>query len=267
LRNPGSLANEAKHAAGWVELFAAVQLASGCLGVVRINGCVTLGTVLEAVTVVAWCISAVSFLTVQTSKCFMVVFAVFMLLLVLATSPSTCYASASQLRGAAQYSVLGALTALSPASLLSRWNHLDKFGFMRVLIMAIIVPFYAAVAMLSLVAKVAQVDFIALRSCAEWNILDWLNVLAFANNVAGIVDHDAIARRGVFEQLRAEDLHVAGASAAEMQAAWSEVLSIHLQRMYGPGRAVFHCATLSPKDYARLLYREGKQPSNGHASA
>jgi len=269
LRDPGSLANEAKHAAGWVELFAVVQLASGFAGAYRINDCIILGTILEAITIVVWCVSAVSFLTVQSSECFMMVFAVFILLLVFATSASTCYASASQLRGAAQYSVLGALAALSPASLSSRWNHLENFGCMRVLIMAIIVPFYAAVAMLSLVVKVAQLDFIALQSFAEWNILDWLNVLAFANNVAGIVDHDAIARRGVFEQLRAEDLQVSGASAAEMQEAWSEVLGKRLQRMYGPCRAVFHCATLSPKDYARLLccYREGKQPSNSNASA
>jgi len=93
------------------------------------------------------------------------------------------------------------------------------------------------------------------------SVMDWLNILAFANNMASIVDHDAIARRGVFEQLRAVDLQVSGASAAEMQEAWSVVLGKQLHRMYGPCRAVFHCATLSPKDYAKLLscHREGKQ--------
>merc|ERR1712032_352143 len=192
-----------------------------------------------------------------------------MLLLAFATSASSCYAIASQLRGAAQYSVLGSLAALSPASLSRRWNYLDKLDCMRVPIMTIIVPFYAAVAILSLVAKVAQLDFIALQPFAEWKIMDGLNILAYANNMAGIVDHDAIARRGVLEQLRAEDVHISGASAAEMQEAWSVVLGKHLHEMYGPCRAVFHCATLSPKDYARLLYchrdtETGKQPSNSH---
>jgi len=114
------------------------------------------------------------------------------------------------------------------------------------------VLFYLPVAVVALCAKVAQLGFVQEVACADWAIVDWLNLLAFANNAAGIVDLRKLEQHGVFQQLqRVEQL--SEASTEELQQAWMKSFGHALQELHGPALAIFFVATAQAADLSSLL--------------
>jgi hypothetical protein len=176
---------------------------------------------------------------------------IFIMSFALLATQSSIIMIGDKIRDLGRYSVLTNLHYVTFDSLQSRFNAMERVGCIRYIVMLGVVPFFSLLAGLSLLVKVAQFDFVVKKLYWDWSIIDWLNILSFASNVVGIIDLEAISRKGVFKQLRIDE--DAPGTPEALADAWMQRFSSKLTELVGKTKALILCATLSADDIAKVL--------------
>uniref|UniRef100_A0A7S1A8V6 Uncharacterized protein n=1 Tax=Noctiluca scintillans TaxID=2966 RepID=A0A7S1A8V6_NOCSC len=101
-------------------------------------------------------------------------------------------------------------------------------------------------AVMSLMVKIAQVDFVTEELCWSWTMLEWLRLYAFVNNVVGITpDQGEVATNAVLEHVGRDDHH--------FSENWKGALADGLAETFGNMKGFIIHATLTTDDVSECL--------------
>merc|ERR1719454_35464 len=94
---------------------------------------------------------------------------------------------------------------------------------------------WAPTAILALMVKIAQVDFVTEKIYWDWTLVDWLRLARFTNNIIGLIPDQSDVRVGaIFEYLFPAD--------SKFQVRWGTFFTVQLLESYGVCRAtVLYC--------------------------
>merc|ERR1712224_365169 len=76
----------------------------------------------------------------------------------------------------------------NPINAIEEFMRIKKdYGVLRAVISTMLILFFVPVAILAVMMKVSQVDFITEQIYWDWSVIDWARLAGFINNIAGII--------------------------------------------------------------------------------
>jgi len=149
----------------------------------------------------------------------------------------------SILKGTGKFSVLSCLPLANPMKMIDRMRKTKKelfffFGLVYIL--------FVPTSILSIMIKVAQVDFITEKIYWDWTIWNWFAFAGFINNLAGLVPDN------VFIQIDAIFRFITANNPAESRTQWLRALGDALRKQYG-WRGLILMSSLKAEDVGILL--------------
>eukprot|EP00438_Fugacium_kawagutii_P029899 Skav200716 [mRNA] locus=scaffold2650:153643:155641:- [translate_table: standard] len=153
----------------------------------------------------------------------------------------------------ANYSLLRSISALNLSKVVDLWNrtrtdHRLNLEFLQAIVHGIL-------AVISLLLKVSAVSPILDTPVEKWNFSDWFRVVAFINNIAGIVNLKEIENRIVEEFVFSDNMHISDVKETGLHTSWRCRLSLRLLKVNG-GSVLKSLAVLnswSPKKTQSLI--------------
>jgi len=147
------------------------------------------------------------------------------------------------LKGTGQFSVLLCLPLANPMKMIDRMNKTRKRIF---IFFGLVYILFVPTSILSIMIKVAQVDFITEKIYWDWTIWNWFAFAGFINNLAGLVPDN------VFIQIDAIFRFITANNPAESRIRWLRALGDALRKQYG-WRGLILMSSLKAEDVGILL--------------
>eukprot|EP00931_Biecheleriopsis_adriatica_P059557 TRINITY_DN35652_c0_g1_i1.p1 TRINITY_DN35652_c0_g1~~TRINITY_DN35652_c0_g1_i1.p1 ORF type:complete len:366 (+),score=34.63 TRINITY_DN35652_c0_g1_i1:88-1185(+) len=151
------------------------------------------------------------------------------------------------------FSVLQSIALANPMRFISTMSDTRKtMGNLGLLAKFLTTLFFAPVAVMSLLVKISQIDFVTEELYSEWTITEWARLCAFVNNVAGLIPpQEAAGMEGVLEYVGNGRQHFA--------LKWKSRLAQGLCETFGTAKAFVLYATLTKTDVNRCLNTKMRQ--------